>query len=88
MNRSGRLYEWFRFLDAHTGDEAVNALCNQMARLQDVYAEVAWVLRQLAGSPGGEVEEALRVARSALGEALELLDDVAMRLRAGERDAS
>ena len=88
MTGRGRLYEWCRFLDAHTDEEAVGAIRNQMARLNDVYADVAWVLKQLAGSPGGEVEEVLRVARSAVGEAIELLDDVATRLRAGEREVS
>ena len=46
------------------------------------------MLRSLAGSPGGEVDEALRVGRTSVGEAIELLDGVAARFCTGARDAS
>ena len=88
MTRIGTLNEWFRFLDARSDDEAASVVRRHMARLDDVYGDLQWVLKSLAGSPSGEVDEALRVGRTALGEAIELLDAVAARFCAGERDAS
>lgn len=88
MTRAGKLSEWYRFLDARSDEEAASEVRRHMARLDDVYGDVHWVLRQLASSPGGEVEDALRVARTSVAEAIELLDDLAARFRAGERDAS
>jgi len=87
MDRCGRLSEWCRYFDAETYDDAAQDVRKQMARLQDAYADLDWSVKQLAGSPG-EVEETLRVARNALAEALEMLDGVSWRLRAGERDVS
>jgi hypothetical protein len=88
MTRSGRLSEWYRFLDAHSDEEAAAEVRRHVARLDEVYANLHWEARQLASSPGGEVEETLRIARTAVAEAAELLEELASRFRAGERDAS
>jgi hypothetical protein len=88
MNRVGRLGEWYRFLDARSDEEAVSEIRRHMARLDDVYGNLHWETRLLAASPGGDVEEVLRVARTSVAEAIELLNDVAARFQAGERDAS
>lgn len=88
MSRQGRLSEWYRFLDARSDEEAAGEIRRHMARLEEVYDNLHWETRSLAASPGGEVDEVLRVARTSVAEAIELLDDVAARFRAGERDAS
>lgn len=88
MSRGGRLSEWYRFLDAHSDDEAASVVRRHMARLDEVYGNLHWEVRELASAPGGEVEEVLRVARTAVAEAIELLDDLVGRFRAGERNAS
>jgi hypothetical protein len=81
MSRAGKLGEWYRFLDARSDEEAVAEVRRHMARLEDVYGGLDWEARQLASCPG-EVDQILRVARASVGEAIELLDDLASRFRA------
>ncbi len=84
VSKVGAIHDWYRFLDAHSDDEAVSELRRHESRIEAAYAEVDRAFRALAYSPGGEVDELLVLARSALGEATELLEHVAMRFRAGE----
>ena len=88
MTRPGKLSEWCRFLDARSDEEATAEIRHHMTRLDEVYGNLQWEARRLASSPGGEVEDTLRIACTAVAETIELLDDLASRFRAGERDAS
>lgn len=80
MRRLGSTSEWCRFLEARDGDEAASEVSRHLGRLEDVYEEIAMELRLLASAPGGEVDEVLRVARSAVNEAIELLSGVVRQL--------
>jgi hypothetical protein len=86
MTRIGSLHEWARYLDAHSDEEATAALTRHVARLDAVYDELGAVMTPLWGSPTGEVGEVLMVARSCLTEAVGMLESVAARFRAGERE--
>lgn len=81
MRRLGSTQEWCRFLEAPNADEAEYDLRRHMTRLEEAYAEIAHELKFFSSSPGGEVDETLRVARSAISETLELLDGVRLQLR-------
>lgn len=85
VTRVGALHEWYRFLDAHSDDEAVVELCRHMNRIQEAHDLVDKAYRRLAYSPGGEVDEVLALARTSLSDAEEMLQEVANRFRAGER---
>ncbi|HET6915603.1 MAG TPA: hypothetical protein VFH56_05880 [Acidimicrobiales bacterium] len=84
MRATGTMHEWYRFLDAHSDDEAVCELRRHIGRLDTVYGELEKVTRGLAYAPGGEVDEALLMAKTTLSEAIELLTGVVARFRAGE----
>ena len=88
MSKVTQLHEWYRYLDAHSDEEAASILGRHSSRLSDVYGDLVWELKQLAGCPDVDVEEMLRLARQAVGDTLDLLGEVAVRFRAGERDAS
>jgi hypothetical protein len=76
--------EWYRFLDAKSDDEAVYQLRRRAAKLFDAHTAADEAFRLVAYAPGGEVDDAVQVARSSLSEALDLLNDVVRRFRAGE----
>ena len=82
----GTMHEWYRFLDAHSDDEAVCELRRHQVRLDSVYDELDKAARTLTYAPGGDVDEALRVARTSLSEAVEMLGSVVGRFRAGEHE--
>jgi hypothetical protein len=84
MRRVGTMSEWYQFLDARSDDEAVYQLRRRAAKLVDAHALVDEAFRLVAYAPGGEVDDAVQVARSALAEALDLVNDVVRRFRAGE----
>lgn len=84
MRATGTMHEWYRFLDAHSDDEAVCELRRHIGRLDMVYGELERATRGLSYAPGGEVDETLLMARTTLSEAIELLTGVAARFRAGE----
>lgn len=86
MTRIGTLNDWARFLDAHSDDEAVGALARYVERIDVVYEELAVARSRLLDSPTGEVAEALTVAGTCLAEAIGMLNSVAERFRAGERE--
>lgn len=79
------IHEWYRFLDAHSDDEAVCELRRLSTRLHDVLVELDLNSRPLGYCPDPDVDQALRVSRSTLGEAIEFLEQTAGRFRAGER---
>jgi hypothetical protein len=84
VSRVGGIHEWYRFLDAHSDDEAVDQLFRHIARINDAHEAVDQAFRRLAYSPGGEVDELVALARTSLAEAAEALHQVASRFRAGE----
>lgn len=84
MERSGRLHEWYRFLDARSADEAVCELRRHIGRLDVVYEDLEKAMRGLAYAPGGEVDEVLRITLMSLSEAVGMLSTVVSRFRAGE----
>ena len=88
MARDGLMHEWYRFLDARSDDEAVCELLRHSARLEIVYDELVKASRLLNYAPGGDVDAALAVTRATLGEAIEMLDDVVRRFRAGEHEVA
>lgn len=84
MRASGTMHEWYRFLDARSDDEAVCELRRHIGRLEMVYGELEKAVRGLAYAPGGEVDDTLMMAKTALSETIELLTGVVTRFRAGE----
>jgi hypothetical protein len=84
VTKVGSIQEWYRFLDARSTDEAVAELRRHVARIDTAYAEVENAFRRLAYCPGGEVDELLMIARTSLSEAVEMLQQVTGRFRAGE----
>lgn len=82
----GTLHEWYRFLDVHSDEEAVCELRRHQGRLEGVYDELEKSSRRLSCCPDADVEDALRVARLSLSEAVEMLGGVVSRFRAGEHE--
>ena len=58
-----------------------------MSTAPSLYADLAYAAKALNYAPGGEVDSSLRVSLATLGEAIEMLDDLLRRIRAGERHA-
>jgi hypothetical protein len=81
------IHEWSRFFDARTNDEGAMAATAHVRRLYDVQESLRFSVRHLSYCPGGEVSEVLQVAFGAISEAMEMLEDVARRFRAGETEA-
>lgn len=88
MSRHGEVRAWFHFLGVQTANDAAGELRRMVMRLDDAYDAVGYVLKLLAGSPGGAVEDVLRVTRTTLDEAMEMLDETVTQLRAGDPDAA
>lgn len=81
---AGSQHEWFRFLDASSDDEAVAELARWSASLKGAYDELARLCRGLADAPDPDLHEVLGVARSTLGEGIDILDATVGRFRTGE----
>lgn len=84
VTRVGSIHEWYRFLDAHSDDEAVSELFRHVSRLDEAQDLVVRAYGRLAYAPGGEVDELLLLARTSLSDASRALQHVAERFRAGE----
>ena len=84
----GSAGEWVRFLDVRDSEDAVGELRRMIGRLDESSDDVTGVLNTLSGSPSGDVEEVLRVSRTATHEAIGLLSGVITRLRLGDPDAA
>jgi len=85
MHKVGSLHEWYRFLDARSDDEAVSTLLTHVSRLYHVQEDLRVSVNRLSYSPGGDVSEVLTIGFNAISEAMEMLESVAARFRAGER---
>lgn len=79
------IHQWYRFLDVRSDDEAACELNRMASRLDGAYQDLEQTCRQLAYAPDTDVDEALRVCRLGLSEAIEILQSTAARFRAGER---
>lgn len=74
--REPEIREWCFFLGAKNTQEASAELHRLITRLDEALDIVNYVVKLLAGSPGGFAEETLVVSRGTLAEALENLADV------------
>lgn len=81
---AGSTHEWFRFLDVTSDDEAVAELVRWSTALEEAYDDLVTKSRGLSDAPGGDLAEVLSVARSTLGEGIDILNDTIRRFRAGE----
>ena len=86
MASIGSLNEWARFLDAKSDDEAAAAAGGHAARLESVYEELCACIVPLWDVPTGQVAEDLMVARSAVIEAISVLESVRAGFDSGERE--
>ena len=84
----GTADEWIHFLDTRAPEDAVSELRRMIGRLDDSSDELTGVLNYLSGSPAGDVEEVLRVSRTATHEAIGLLNRVITRIRLDDPDAA
>lgn len=85
MRTTGNLNEWARSLDAHSDDEAAAVLTAHVRRLDEVYDDLTATLTALWAAPSGDVPEVLMVARTAVTEAVSMLESVRARFNSGER---
>ena len=81
-------FQWARFLGAVNHDDAVDELRRLMRHLDHGCDSVNYVLQVMAGSPNGDAEETLRVARTAIHEAMDELESTIRRLRFLPPDAA
>ena len=84
----GSAGEWVKFLDVRDSEDAAGEIRRMIGRLDESSDELTGVLNVLSGSPSGDVEEVLRVSRTAAHEAIGLLSGVITRLRLGDPDAA
>jgi hypothetical protein len=78
--------EWVRFLESRDSDEAAHRLGRLTLQLDQALDEIITVLRSLAGSPAHDLEELLRVSRTAINEAVETMRFIVAGLRTTELD--
>lgn len=81
----GSIQEWYRFLDAHSDDDAVCEVRRLAGRLDAAHVELDTCFRALAYAPDDELGEALRICRTTLSDAVQQLLEVGARFQAGER---
>lgn len=81
---SPSMHEWARFLDVRSDDEGAMAAMAHYRRLYDAQELMRHTMSQFSYAPGGDIPETLQVAFNALSEAMELLDVLARRFRAGD----
>lgn len=87
MARLGTLTEWSLFLDAHSDDAAQAELSRYAERLEHIYAEITSLVGPLWDSPTGELAEVLMVGRTAMADAIHLLEGVRARYGNGPEAA-
>jgi hypothetical protein len=88
MSSQGSLREWYRFLDAQTENEAAGAILRLSVRFDEICTELAFVAKGMGYSPDGDIEDCLRLSLTALGDAIDLLNDVLRRIRSAEEPQS
>jgi hypothetical protein len=80
--------EWIRFLEAAGSEEACEVLRRRIGQLESTADDISEVIREFPGSPSDELEECLRIARSAAHEAIEFLRVVISVIRKSEPDVA
>jgi hypothetical protein len=88
MSRQGRIGEWCRFFGVRTPDEGAAELHKLVARLDDAYDQLNYLARLLAGCPSDDAEEGVRIARTSVDEATDLLGVALRQMRADDPDAA
>lgn len=88
MSRHHELRDWYRFLGVATASDAAAELHRMICRLDEAYDIVNHVLKGLAGSPGGQVDDVLTVVRAGLSEAIDHLDETKRQMGYGDPDAA
>ena len=88
VSHVGSVREWYRFLGVPTANDAAGELRRLVIRLDDCFDGLNQAVKVMAGSPGGEIEEALLVARGSVDEAIGYLDEVLVYVRNGDPDAA
>lgn len=88
MNRQGRLGEWYRFLGVKSPDDGASELLKLVTRLDDVYDQLNYLAQLLAGCPSNDAEEGVRIARTSVGEAIELVGTALQQMRTDDPDAA
>jgi len=81
MGCIGTLTEWSRFLDARTSEDACAELTRYADRLDAIYADIGALIIPMWQSPTGEVAEVLMVARTAMTDAIQMLESVRGRFQ-------
>ena len=85
---AGSVSDWYQFLDVTSAQEAVWELRRFASRLDIVREELETVCRTLSYTPDSEIYESLWITRISLGDAIEHLEDVAMRFPAAENQSA
>jgi hypothetical protein len=83
-----KLSEWYRFLGVQTADEASAELRKLVLRLDDTYDQLNYMVKLLGGSPDEDAEQAVRIARTSVNEAIDFLDTAIRQLRTDGPDAA
>jgi hypothetical protein len=73
--------EWHFFLGTRDADSALTELTRMVHLLDEAQNNVGYILRLVSGSPSADAEEMLRVARTAVHEAIESLEEVVHVMR-------
>lgn len=76
--------EWYRFLDAQTENEAAAAVLRLSVRFDEICTELAFASKGMGFAPDGDLEDCLRISLTALGDAIDMLNDVLRRIRSDE----
>ena len=88
MIRTADLRSWLIFTGSRNFEDAAGEVIRLVQRLDDASDALHYVLHNVAGCPSDNTEELLRVARTAVAEAIDDLQHVAAALRRNGPDAA
>ena len=83
----GTLTEWSRFLDTRTPEDAQAQLARYTNELDDIFAQINRLVLPMWQSPTAEVAEVLMIARTAVCDAIQMLEAVRRRFGDGPEAA-
>jgi hypothetical protein len=78
---AARTREWHMFLGTREPADAAGTLARQVERLDEAHDVINYVVRLLAGSPDGDLEDELRMSRTVLNEGIRRLQDLVNEFR-------
>jgi hypothetical protein len=87
MGKLGTLTEWSRFLDTRTAEDAQAQLTKYANDLDEICAQIGRLVLPMWQSPTGEVAEVLMIARTAVCDAIQMLEAVRGRFGDGPEAA-